>query len=281
MTNVTHKENNNGENGKAKNATRRRGYFLIPVAVVSTIFAAMFAYSLISRQMDVSEFKREQESLAEIKPFQCDRFTADDAEAFKCEQESLNAIASVRELREINPDYVGWLYINGTNIDYPVVRGADNDKYLNTTFRGSTNELGTLFIDYRADDDSPHIIIYGHDVVHWIDGFLMFGGLKHYIMNDNYLERHPKITWLKSDTLFEYEIFSARLTDIHDQAYFLDFSAPNAYQEFLSRNNAPQDARRIMTLSTCVGHHVDKRMIVQAALKQALPTRTNRSDDGV
>ena len=56
-------------------------------------------------------------------------------------------------LWEVNEDVVGWLYIAGTNINYPVVQGDDNKQYLNRLIDGKYNGAGSLFMDYRNASD--------------------------------------------------------------------------------------------------------------------------------
>ena len=67
-------------------------------------------------------------------------------------------------LSQINPDIVGWLYIPGADISYPVVQAGDNDYYLDRMFDGTRNSAGSIFLDaYCASDFSDrHSIIYGH-----------------------------------------------------------------------------------------------------------------------
>ena len=85
---------------------------------------------------------------------------------------------------------------------------------------------------------------------------------------------------MANDTLYEYFIFAARKTDIHDPAYQLDFSAEGSFAAFLERNNAPPDATQILTLSTCIGTNNDQRMIVQGALLRTVPITTEHSNTG-
>ena len=160
--------------------------------------------------------------------------------------------------------YICWIKIEGTKVDYPVVRGNDNEKYLHTSFSGEENILGALFMDYRcAGEQVPHIIIYGHN---GREGD-MFGDLWRFL-DRQFLAGHPVITLKVNDRIVEYEIFSARKTDVTDQAYFLDFSAPGSFQAFAERNGAPQGAAQIITLSTCYsGDNDDERVIVQGVLR--------------
>jgi hypothetical protein len=76
------------------------------------------------------------------------------------------------------------------------------------------------------------------------------------------------ITLIVNDRIVEYEVFSARATNINDPAYFLDFSTAGSFVTFLERCGAPADARQIITLSTCVsGNDKDERVVVQGSLR--------------
>lgn len=73
-------------------------------------------------------------------------------------------------LAQTNPEIVGWIYVPGTNINYPVVQTNNNSKYLNTLFDGTSNASGAIFLD--SDDTAPGMVdqqttIYGH---HMNDG---------------------------------------------------------------------------------------------------------------
>ena len=63
-----------------------------------------------------------------------------------------------------NPDFIAWLRIPGTNVDYPVVQTDDPDDYLTHTFSGKQSVVGTLFSLADADYKAPgrNIAIYGH-----------------------------------------------------------------------------------------------------------------------
>jgi len=168
------------------------------------------------------------------------------------------------EMRQINPDFVCWITVEGTNINYPVVRGTDNETYLYLSFFGEQTQFGVPFMDYRnVGAFVPHIIIYGHNTRH----NNLFTDL-HSFLDSDFFEKNRVISLKVNGRIIEYEIFSARLTDINDPAYFLDFSNPGAFEAFLERNSAPADAVQILTLSTCVrGPNDNERLIVQGALR--------------
>ena len=79
-------------------------------------------------------------------------------------------------LKAINPDVKGWLYIEALDISYPVVQGPDNDTYLHTTYEGTSNFAGSIFLDYQNQDDfsDGNTIVYGHNM----KNLSMFGKLK-------------------------------------------------------------------------------------------------------
>jgi len=172
------------------------------------------------------------------------------------------------EMLQINPDYVGWIRIEGTDIDYPVVRGDDNEKYLHTSFYGEENITGAVFMDYRnvgdltthkIGDSLPHIIIYGHN----LQQGGMFSDLRR-LLNKQFFEEHRIITLIVNDKEIEFEIFSARRTDINDPAYNLNLDNPRLFARFADRIDAPLTATQIITLSTCIrGGSDDSRIVVQ------------------
>jgi sortase B len=228
-----------------KKRPHKRPIILI-LAIITTLCAVALAFKVVPHQIDIIKFRQEQAALTKINPH----------DAY---------------MLEINPDYVGWLMIEGsTAINFPVVRGNDNEKYLNTTFSGEQNKLGAIFMDYRSEVDAPHIIIYGHQVRITDGEMYLFGGLFEYL-DDRYLKEHQIISYMENENMYQFEVFSARMTDIYDPAYFLNFSAPGSFEAFLERNGAPNDVAKIITLSTCVGDDNDMRLIVQGALRDVFP----------
>jgi sortase B len=226
------------------------------ITVICAVAIVFIAYDVVIPYVsDMTAFRREQAAMPDLSPFDA-------------------------HWLEINPDYAGCIKIDGTHFDFPVVRGSDNEKYLTTTFGGEENILGAIFMDYRcAGEDVPHIIVYGHEAQDENKNKLMFGGLREYL-NEQYLAEHPIIQFMKNDSLSEFEVFSARMSDINDPAYHLDFNDPDSFAAFLERIGAPPDTEQIITLSTCVGADNDRRMIVQGALKRIVPVKTEHSENG-
>lgn len=93
-------------------------------------------------------------------------------------------------LKNINKNIIAWIDIPGTNINYPLVQGENNEYYLNHSSFGRSNLIGSIFIDFRntADFSDTVTMIYGHNV----SNEFMFGSISKY-KDSNYLENHPLI----------------------------------------------------------------------------------------
>lgn len=173
--------------------------------------------------------------------------------------------APPRDPAEVNAEYIGWLRISNTNINYPMVIGADNDKYLSTSFEGRRSGLGAIFMDYRCSGgfSGYHSIVYGHNAKNGS----MFGTLSKYL-GAAYLEKNNEITVTLPDGRKEtWRIFAARKSDITDYSYRVAFSGPESFAAFAESLGAPEGVSRIITLSTCTsGGSNDERMLVHAAI---------------
>lgn len=172
--------------------------------------------------------------------------------------------ASLLYLLEINPDFVGWLKIPGTEISYPVTQGKDNSKYLHTTFAGEQNGAGAIFMDCSAAEqfEAQHAILYGHNMK---DG-TMFAGLEDYL-DAEYLAEHPTIEiTLPDGALRTYRIFAARVSDAEDAAYRAAFADEGDFAAFAAALGAPEGADHILTLSTCTSGGADTDRILVHAL---------------
>ena len=176
-----------------------------------------------------------------------------------------------------NSDTIGWLKIDGTEIDYVVMQAPDEiNKYLRNDFYGKSSTRGCLFVDEYCDIfKSDNIIVYGHNMK---DG-TMFGTLDRYA-NESFYSEHKLIQF---DTIYEkhtYEVVAAIKTEIpaKDKKVFryYEYTSSNdeetflEYADFIEKNKLydtgvvinPGD--KLLTLSTCAYHTTDGRFIVVA-----------------
>ncbi len=172
-----------------------------------------------------------------------------------------------------NQDTVGFIHMNNTNINFPIVQANDNDYYLNHTFDKSRNKAGWIFMDYRNNprnlDDNT--IIYGHSRV----DRTMFGSLRNVLTS--YWQNNPAnyvifLSTLKENMIFQ--IFS--IYTIKSESYYIttDFKnneeKANWLKTMQKRNIAPINTEvnindKILTLSTCQ-NNLGGRLVIQAKL---------------
>ena len=157
---------------------------------------------------------------------------------------------NVALLNQRNNECVGWVYIKGTKVNYPVMYTPNEpEKYLNRDFYGRIMGSGTPFIDARCDLDSKNIIIYGHNM----KNLTMFGGLRKYL-DEKYLKAHPTIEFETLDGCTKYNIVEVRKTDVNDRWFTHNLGGTSDNNEYL-------------TLSTCYGSNKNARLLV-IAVKQ-------------
>lgn len=167
------------------------------------------------------------------------------------------------------PDTAAWLQIPGSPVDYPVMIGRDNRFYLNHLPDGNKNALGSLFFDFRSNENSQNLIIYGHNGPNGT----MFGPLKQY-ESQEFFSEHNTLTLVTSDWLYTCPVFSVRRTAADSNAYTLEFADKAALTEYINQAAAESlypihvdlsNTARVLTLSTCT-NWPNQRFIVQAII---------------
>lgn len=178
-------------------------------------------------------------------------------------------------LYEQNNDLAGWLSVEGTVINYPVMKGNDDEYYLNHDFEGNESKYGCLFVKYWVDVNNPeaNFVIYGH---HMKDGS-MFGQLKKYMAEDFFIE-HPYIVFHSLYEKRTYEIMAVFLSQVYDEEEdvfkYYEFYQADTEEEFNDFYNNIKELSlydtgitaeygdRFITLSTCAYHVKDGRLVV-------------------
>ncbi|MBR5922976.1 MAG: carboxypeptidase regulatory-like domain-containing protein, partial [Clostridia bacterium] len=109
---------------------------------------------------------------------------------------------SLDELKKINSEIVGWVKINDTTIDYPLVQAKNNDKYLARDYKGDYATAGTPFVDYRNNKMAdPLTVIYGHRMK---DG-IMFSDITRFA-EKWYFDRHQTGTLYTDEGKYKLEL---------------------------------------------------------------------------
>ena len=175
------------------------------------------------------------------------------------------------DLKEVNKDVVGWIKVEGTNINYPFVQSGDNSYYLTHTFDRSFNRAGWVFLDYRNNlTNGRNTILYAHGRINTT----MFGSLNKILTNgwtkdaNNYI---VKISTAEESSLWQ--IFSAYHIPTTNDYIQTDFRSDEEYGNFLNKlkdrsmfdfRTSIANTDKILTLSTCYNEF--EKMVVHAKL---------------
>ena len=175
---------------------------------------------------------------------------------------------TLAELQAQNPDVCGWLTLDGTHIDYPVVQGADDLEYVNKAADGSFALSGAVFLSAanRADFSDAYNLIYGH---HMENG-AMFGDLTQFSESE-YFADHTAGTLYAEGASYELQVFACVLTDAYDPVIYTPSTDPAALAEYIRAHavqyrDPPADCR-VAAFSTCDDSRTNGRVAVFAALK--------------
>ncbi len=178
----------------------------------------------------------------------------------------------LNDLKNINSDTVGYIKVNNTNINYPVVQTDNNTYYLSHTFDKTENKAGWVFMDYRNHNDSfdTNTILYAHGR---LDN-TMFGSLRKAVKEEWYTNPDNYIIQYSNDYYStKWQVFSVYKVRETDDYIKTNFNSNNEYQEFIdliknrSIYNFNTDITindKILTLSSC--YNDDYRMVLHAKL---------------
>ncbi len=188
------------------------------------------------------------------------------------------------DLLKVNKEIVGWIQINGTKIDYPVLwhKGDDitGQYYLNHNYKRDYDSYGCIFLDYRCTSgmNSKNIVLHGH---HMNDGS-MFAGLMDYggtEGNLDFYKKHPTIKFdtpqgdgvykiisvYKTNTLSAHgEFFKYMVGDFQNDKDFMNYVYNTRIRSLI---NCPVDVNEddeLLTLSTCSYEYTNFRTVVVA-----------------
>lgn len=142
-------------------------------------------------------------------------------------------------LTDLNSDIVGWIYCEGTAINYPVLQCGDNDYYLRRSYDGAYNAAGSIFVEElnRPVFEDSNTIIYGH---HMKNGSTMFADLDKWSDQDFY-EEHSFIWLLTPQQDYKIVLFSGYTTSAYSETYTI-FTGPGAeLDEYLEKCVAASD----------------------------------------
>lgn len=181
--------------------------------------------------------------------------------------ENINSVekynVDFERLKQTNPEAIAWIKVNGTKIEYPVVKTTNNDFYITHSFDKSYNSAGWAFMDYKnkLDGKDKNIVIYAHNR----RDDSMFGTLKNILTEEwkNNTDNHI-IPFITENEKSEYQVFSVYKIEIEDYYITTNFETNNEFQRFVNviKSRSEKDFEidvsandNILTLSTCADNN--------------------------
>lgn len=237
-----------------KNIKKKRNSWIVTIVCVG-----VFIYSIYELSSIFMVYYHNHQVLTEVQQVYKE-VASDEKETPKNELEDIVS-RKIRpqflDLKEINEDIVGWVSIEDTKINYPILQAEDNDYYLTKNYEKEESIAGSIFMDYRNDVESynPNMVVYGHRM----RDNSMFNSLKNFLKED-FFYNHKTIQF---DTMYESytaEVFAAYSTTTDFDYIQTDFD--NAIDFWVLTEKMRQKSKfqsdvslnmedQIITLSTC------------------------------
>ena len=189
-------------------------------------------------------------------------------------------------LKKENKDVVGWIYLEGTDISYPVLYSGDNDYYLRRSMDKKYATAGSIFIEglNKPDFEDNRTIIYGHNM----NDETMFGKLK-YLLDKDFYKEHSFIQIFVDNKVYRYQIFSCFIVDQYALEYYqIPYADPAEYQAFIDTVksmsliytgvSAASD-NKMLTLSTCSNGSENRLLVNAIRVDEHFSNTTGRISD--
>lgn len=188
--------------------------------------------------------------------------------------------ADFSELLAVNEDVCGWIYMNNTEIDYPILQGTSNYTYINTDVYGDFALAGSIFLDTRNSRDftDTYSLLYGHHMANR----KMFGDLDLY-KEEKFFKENTKGLLILPDSAYNLEIisvmvvgesedniFEPKIWQNYNISRFLKWAKENSlyiHDDVMADLESAEEPFRILALSTCSTEYTDARTIVLTVLR--------------
>ncbi len=261
--------------GKFEKKKGRSGAVTALLVLLMAAFAAMAAFGGWKLWADRQERQAGNDTYASLAESMVTVETTEEQpeeEETPAVQEFVKAPAVVTvnfdALRALNPQVVAWIRSDDGGINYPVVRGTDNEYYLNHLVDGTVNRNGSIFMDFRNQPDFSdyNTIVYGHNM---LDG-TMFASLSKY-STPGYYDDHREIQLLTPEGDYRLQVFAGCVAPGNSDLYQLTFAGEEDKAAYLEKvlvlSEFTTDVQvgvgdRLVTLSTCAYNYEDARYLL-------------------
>lgn len=242
--------------GRRKQKRASAGIFSTIILIIALGVFAVSGYQLYQIYSEYDKGEKEYTKIQEI------AMQGDEKEGFTVDFDSL---------KEINEDVIAWIrFEEPAEINYPVVQGEDNDKYLTKTFEVNTNKLGTIFVDKDNSDDftDRNTIMYGHNM----KNKTMFAQLLKYKDKEFWGENPYFFIYTPDGMEHMYKIYSAGVVKDTSESYTMSFATDEEFEQYIKDTKEASAYEmdveldkdsKIISLSTCTNVRDDERFLVQ------------------
>ena len=234
------------------------------VIVVCLVIAGFSGWNLYKELHEYKESKETYEKLTpEVVIENPDTNEVDTAPLFDWEK-----------LKEINGDFVGWIRLDDSTVDYPFVQGTDNEYYLKHLFDGTYNNSGCVFMDVNNNRDfsDKNTILYAHNMKNGT----MFASIEKY-KDASYYDGHKVIHIYTEAATYDVYPVAGIVTDGQDDYVRTSFNDDNDFMSYVKRfvssstftsEQSIEPTDRIVMLSTCNYDRSDGRYVLIGKLVQ-------------
>lgn len=248
---------------------------LIGMLYIGVVLIFSNAYHEYSAALELRKLENELRESTVVTEIQIDEINDLPKEETEVEdeivEEKIDPYASItfdfNKLKEINSDTVAWLYVRGTNINYPVMKTTNNSYYLSHDIFENYMATGWIFMDYRVNENSRNTIIYGHAALSGI----MFGTLHNTVYPYWYNNEYNTIKLTTLDNEYKYRVFSIYKLEETSDYLRVNFNSDEDFLEYTNmiKERSIHDFQieikptdKIITLSTCSGNN--RRLVLHA-----------------
>ncbi len=256
-----------------KDKKKNKKIWVVILVICLVLFICSIAYIIFY----ISSCSREEEKYNELTNRVAPTLTDDNKP--EAEKKGVNPIDFDKLLKE-NKDIAGWIRIEDTNIDYPVLRAHSDDQsyYLHRDYSGEYLYAGSIYMEsYNSPEFTDrNTILYGHNMANGT----MFADL-HKFEDSSFFAKHKYLYIYTPNSIKKYEIYSAyEYDDRHINNSFKHFDDNKMFKEYIDYSLNPTSAivsnvrknssvtikDKLVTLSTCTNNRPQNRFLVQGVL---------------
>lgn len=231
--------------------------------IIAIVIASYYIYNLYLSNKNKSIYKKINKEILVIDN--------------NIKEQSIN-VKKVAKLKEENSDVIGWIQIENSTIDYPILQTTNNEYYLTHNYKREKSKYGSIYLNSKCNilDDNSNLIIYGHNM----KDRQMFNQILNY-MDKSYYNEHKRVKIATEQgeseyiiiSVFKSKIFYQDKEDAFKYYNYTSFENSDEYNKFIENCKkielydtgvSAEYGEQLITLVTCEYSQEDGRFVVVA-----------------